>query len=466
MESSGPRADGPQRRRSFSPADKLAHLAAYEQACTTNDGGAYLRREGLYSSLISEWRKQRDAGVLEGKPAGAKVGKLTAEQAEIARLKRELAQTSKRLATTEVALEIMGKGTRALGKHLRERGAARQADQALMDAWTDLRGHGITTRKAAALTGMHRSTAIRRAKPVPPRDPVMRAPVNKLTPAECARVLAELNSARFVDAAPMQVWATLLDEGTYLCSMSTMYRLVDANNQIKERRRLARHRKAVCPELVATAPRQVYSWDITKLRGPVKAVYYDAYVMIDIYSRYIVGVHVHARECGVLAKEMMEQIFGTYGIPHVVHADRGTSMTSKSVTSLLDDLGVTRSHSRPKVSNDNPYSESWFKTLKYAPTFPERFESIHHARDFMGTFVNWYNHEHHHSGIGLHTPADVFYGLAAAKDTQRRVVLAGARARHPHRFGRDTAPKIIDLPQAAAINPPKPAEQEDQTAAA
>lgn len=336
-----------------------------------------------------------------------------------------------------------------------------------MNAWTELRGQGITTRKAAALTGMHRSTAIRRANPAPPpRDPAIRVPVNKLTAAECARVLDELNSARFVDTTPMQVWATLLDEDTYLCSISTMYRILNANKQVKERRRLARHRKAVCPELVATAPRQVYSWDITKLRGPVKGVYYDAYVMIDIYSRYIVGVHVHARECGVLAKEMMEQIFGTYGVPHVVHADRGTSMTSKSVAGLLDDLGVDRSHSRPKVSNDNPFSESWFKTLKYAPTFPDRFESIHHARDFMDTFVSWYNHEHHHSGIGLHTPADVFYGLAADKDTQRRVVLAQARTRNPHRFGRDRAPKIIDLPESAAINPPKPTEPEEQTEAA
>ncbi|BBY99588.1 transposase [Mycolicibacterium fallax] len=301
-----------------------------------------------------------------------------------------------------------------------------------MDAWNELRTHGVSTRVAAVLTGMHRSTALRRAKPAPaPRDPVARVPVNKLTTAECARVLDELNSARFVDTTPMQVWATLLDEDTYLCSISTMYRILGAHKQVKERRRLARHRKAVCPELVATAPRQVYSWDITKLAGPVKGVYYDAYVMIDIYSRYIVGVHVHARECGVLAKELMEQIFGTYGIPHVVHADRGTSMTSNSVAGLLAELGVTRSHSRPKVSNDNPYSESWFKTLKYAPTFPDRFESIHHARDFMDSFVAWYNHEHHHSSIGLHTPADVFYGLAAVKDTQRRIVLADEKLSIP-----------------------------------
>ncbi len=195
------------------------------------------------------------------------------------------------------------------------------------------------------------------------------------------------------------MWAALLDEGTYLCSVSTMYRILGANKQVKERRRLARHHKAVCPELVATAPRQVFCWDITKLAGPAKGIYYDAYVMIDIYSRYIDGVHVHARECGVQAKELMEQVFGTYGIPHVVHTDRGTSMTSNSVAGLLAELGVARSHSRPKVSNDNPYSGSWFKTLKYAPTFPQRFQSIHHARDFMDQFVGWYNHEHRFLGL-------------------------------------------------------------------
>jgi transposase InsO family protein len=335
-----------------------------------------------------------------------------------------------------------------------------------MDAWNALRSHHISTREAAALTGMHRSTALRRAAPKPTAPArVSTVPVNKLTAAECARVVEVLNSARFVDAAPIQVWATLLDEDTYLCSVSTMYRILNANKLVKERRRLARHRKAVCPELVATAPRQVYSWDITKLRGPAKGVSYDAYVMIDIYSRYIVGVHVHARECGVLAKEMMEQIFGTYGIPHVVHADRGTSMTSNTVAVLLSDLGITRSHSRPKVSNDNPFSESWFKTLKYAPVFPDNFESIHHARDFMDEFVDWYNHQHRHSGIGLHTPADVFYGLAEEKDTRRRAVLAEARARHRHRFSHDGAPKIIDLPDTAAINPPKPTEENRTTAA-
>jgi len=223
----------------------------------------------------------------------------------------------------------------------------------------------------------------------------------------------------------------------------------------------------VCPELVATAPRQVYSWDITKLAGPVKGTYFDAYVMIDIYSRYIVGAHVHAHESGVLAKELMEQIFTVHGVPQVVHADRGTSMTSKTVAALLADLEVTRSHSRPRVSNDNPYSESLFKTLKYGPEFPERFGSLCQARQFMDTFTNWYNHEHRHTGIGLHTPADVHFGLATDKAADRRTVLTDARARHPHRFGTTHAPKILDLPDTAWIN--RPAEdttQETDTTAA
>jgi transposase InsO family protein len=319
---------------------------------------------------------------------------------------------------------------------------------------------GVSTRQAALLTGLVRSTAIRRGKAaLAPTPAVMPAPasepVNKLTVSERLRILEVLTGERFVDMAPLQIYAHLLDEGVYLCSVSTMYRVLAEHKQVKERRRLARHPAAVCPELVATAARQVYSWDITKLAGPVKGTYFDAYVMIDIYSRFIVGVHVHAHESGVLAKELMEQIFSVHGVPQVVHADRGTSMTSKTVAALLADLEVTRSHSRPRVSNDNPYSESLFKTLKYGPEFPEWFGSAGKARQFMDEFTHWYNHEHRHTGIGLHTPADVHFGLAAAKAVDRRIVLAEARARHPYRFGGiTTAPKMLDLPDTVWINQP------------
>lgn len=331
---------------------------------------------------------------------------------------------------------------------------------------------GVTTRRAAVLTGMVRSTATRRRTAAIAPMPAVSTqpapdPVNKLTALERRRVLEVLTSDRFVDLAPLQIYAQLLDEGLYLCSVSTMYRVLAENTLVAERRRQARHPAKVCPELVATAPQQVYSWDITKLAGPVKGTYFDAYVMIDIYSRYLVGVHVHAHESGVLAKELMEQIFRVHGVPQVVHADRGTSMTSKTVAALLADLEVTRSHSRPRVSNDNPYSESLFKTLKYGPAFPERFGSLCEARQFMDTFANWYNHEHRHTGIGLHTPADVHFGLATDKAADRRAVLTDARARHPHRFGTISTPKILDLPDTAWIN--RPAEhttQETETTAA
>ena len=212
--------------------------------------------------------------------------------------------------------------------------------------------------------------------------------------------------------------------------------------------------------MIAASPGQVISWDITKLPGPVKGKYFDAYVMIDIYSRYIVGCRVHAAESAVLAAEMMTEVFGLHGIPEVVHADRGTAMTSKTVATLLSDLEVTNSHSRPRTSNDNPFSESWFKSLKFAPVFPERFASLADARRFLADFVEGYNHTHHHTGIGLNTPADVRYGLAAGKAKDRSAVLAAARARNPERFTTNTDPKILALPSAAWIN--KPIEKADE----
>ena len=328
-----------------------------------------------------------------------------------------------------------------------------------MGTYRELTTATIPSREAADLTGVSRASANYK-----PRTGVQAArvvPANKLSERERKQVLDRLNSERFVDLAPLQIYGTLLDEGTYLCSVSTFYRVLGEHKQVKERRRLARHPARVRPELVATGPGQVYSWDITKLAGPVKGRYYDAYVMIDIFSRYIVGVSVQAHESGPLAVEMMKEVFGIHGIPLIVHADRGTSMTSKTVASLLADLQVTRSHSRPRVSNDNPYSEAWFKTLKYAPVFPERFGSLVDARAFMDSFVQDYNHHHLHTGIGLHTPADVHYGLATAKAAKRAETLATARAHHPHRFTTTTTPKILDLPVEAWINQPK-AEEENQ----
>jgi putative transposase len=343
-----------------------------------------------------------------------------------------------------------------------------------MVAYRALINVGVTTRDAADLTGVARATAGRgtstTTRPALGRPSSRSAPANRLSVAEQVEVLAVLNSAEFVDRTPLQVYAVLLDRGRYLCSVSSMYRVLAANKLVKDRRRLARHPARVRPELIATGPGEVFTWDITKLRGPVKGSYFDAYVMIDIYSRYIVGACVHVTESAVLAEEMMQEVFTIHGTPKVVHADRGTSMTSKTVAALLTDLGVIRSHSRPRVSNDNPFSEAWFKTLKYAPVFPDRFGSLQHARTFLDEFVQFYNHEHRHTGIGLHTPADVHYRLTDAVDQRRQNALATARAATPHRFSTSIDPKILDLPEASWINPPITApddqEQEPVTAAA
>src|SRR4051794_4856980 len=299
------------------------------------------------------------------------------------------------------------------GRHLQER-AGRfgrvRARQTLMHAYQELTSAGTTTRDAATMTGIARASADRDRRRPSPSCPTRSVPANALGAAEREQILALLDSAQFVDAAPAQIYAALLDQGVYVASIATMYRILREHRQISERRRLARHPARTRPELLADGPRQVFSWDITKLAGPVRGTYFDAYVMIDIYSRYIVGVRVHARESGPLAESMMREVFDVHGVPHVIHADRGTSMTSKSVAELLEDLAVTRSHSRPKVSNDNPYSEAWFKTLRYAPVFPDRFASLAQARAFMTDFVAWYSHAHRHSGIGLHTPAEVHHG--------------------------------------------------------
>ncbi len=324
---------------------------------------------------------------------------------------------------------------------------------------------GVTTRQAAALTGIARSTMHRDAQPEPTGGVMTEPPepANKLSAAERQAVLAVLHSDRFVDQTPQQIYAVLLNEGTYLCSVSTMYRILHDHHQVKERRRLARHPARTVPELVAHAPGEVYSWDITKLAGPTKGVYYNAYVMLDIFSRFIVGCVVHAHESAALAEEFMRNVFGVYGIPTVVHADRGTSMTSKTVTALLAELEVVKSHSRPKVSNDNPYSESAFKTLKYLPEFPDRFGSLQHARAFMEDFVEAYNHEHHHSGIGFHTPADVHFGLTAQVDQTRQTTMQAAWQAYPERFTKHRLPTALQLPEAAWINQPVTISEDDDT---
>lgn len=320
-------------------------------------------------------------------------------------------------------------------------------------AVTELAGH--TSIKAACdLLGWSRATHYRALKPAPAVVPAPRpVPPNALSPAECERVLAELNSRRFVDKSVGQCWATLLDEGTYLCSMSTMHRLLRRTGQAGERRRQASHPARAKPELLATGPGQVWSWDITKLRGPSRGVYYDLYVILDIFSRYVVGWTIAARESAEIAEQLIAQAIASHGRPHSLHADRGTSMTSKPVAQLLVDLGVARSHSRPHVSNDNPYSEAQFKTLKYAPVFPDRFGSLVDARAFCQAFFDYYNHQHRHSGIGLHTPASVQYGNVDQIQAQRTATLNAAYQANPARF-RHRRPEPPKLPETAWINQP------------
>ena len=292
----------------------------------------------------------------------------------------------------------------------------------------------------------------------PPAPPTSRSHPRALSVAEQQAVRAVLHSDRFQDTAPAAVYATLLDEGTYLASERTMYRLLAADGETRSRRDQLVHPAYQKPELLATAPNQVWSWDITKLLGPAKWTYYYLYVILDIYSRYVVGWMVAHREQAALAERLIAETLAKQDIPAdqlTLHADRGSSMTSKPVAFLLADLGVTKTHSRPHVSNDNPYSEAQFKTLKYRPGFPDRFASMDEARAFCQNFFRWYNAEHRHAGIGLLPPQVVHDGQAQDAYDTRSAVLAAAYAAHPERFVRQ-APRPPQLPTAAWINPPKP----------
>ncbi len=317
----------------------------------------------------------------------------------------------------------------------------------------------IGTRPACHALGAAPATVYRQRTPPPPRPTRPRTPpARKLTDPERAAVLEQLHSDRFVDSSPAQVWATLLDEGTYLASQRTMYRLLAEHGEVRERRAQRQHPPYARPELLAKAPNEVWSWDITKLKGPRPWSYFHLYAILDVFSRYAVGWTVQLRENRHVARDLIAQALEQQKIPReqlTIHADRGSSMRSKPVAFLLADLGVTKSHSRPYTSTDNPYSESQFKTLKYRPGFPDRFESIEHAREFCRTFFSWYNAEHRHSGIGLLTPSDLHHGRARAIHDQRAEVLAAAYAATPERFvRRPPAPPAV--PTAAWINKPDP----------
>ncbi|MGH7427603.1 MAG: transposase [Candidatus Methylomirabilaceae bacterium] len=302
---------------------------------------------------------------------------------------------------------------------------------------------------------LSRATHYRRQRsPVSgPRAP-RPAPANALSAAERQQILDVCHEPRFADDAVPQIWSTTLDEGTYLASISTFYRVLRASGEVSERRAQATHPSRVRPELVAFAPNDVWSWDATKLRGPERGVWYVLLVMLDIYSRYAVHHQVLAGESADAAEAFIAEAIARAGVaPGAIHADRGSPMIAKPVAVLLRDLHIHRSHSRPRVSNDNPYSEAQFKTVKYCPEFPDRFGSLEDARGFSDTFMNSYNHHHRHSGIGLHTPASVYDGSAVAIRAHRTITLAAAYTAHPERFLR--IPQPPKLPTAAWINRPE-----------
>jgi len=306
--------------------------------------------------------------------------------------------------------------------------------------------------------GVSRATVYRRRQTWrTPRVAPRPTPARALQPVERQAVLDVLHSERFVDKAPGEVVATLLDEKRYLCSERTMYRVLAANGEVRERRNQLRHPDYAKPELLATDPNQVWSWDITKLKGPVTWTYFYLYVILDIFSRLVVGWMLALRENAELAKRLIAETCEKHGVERdqlTLHSDRGPSMKSLTVGQLLGSLGVTKSHSRPHVSDDNPFSEAQFKTLKYRPEFPARFGAFEDALSFCRTFFDWYNNEHRHSGIGMLTPAMVHYGQAESVLAGRQSVMAAAYAAHPDRFVRG-APKVRWLPDAVWINPPR-----------
>ena len=315
------------------------------------------------------------------------------------------------------------------------------------------------TKAACAAFNIPRATYYRQTANLTAAKPTVRlaAPPLALTIAEEQKVLDVLHEPRFHDHAPSQVYATLLDEGIYYCSIRTMYRILTKHDEVRERRRQVTRPHYEKPELLATGPNQVWSWDITKLKGPAKWTYFHLYVILDIFSRYVVGWMVAHREQAVLAKRLINDSCEKQQIKPdqlTLHADRGSSMKSKHVAFLLADLGVTKTHNRPYVSNDNPFSEAQFKTLKYCPEFPGTFGSIQDARQFCHQFFTWYNSEHMHSGLGLLTPEQVHYCLDKEVIQKRADVLKTAFRKHPNRF-KGKIPQPLPAPQVVWINPPK-----------
>lgn len=319
---------------------------------------------------------------------------------------------------------------------------------------------GLGVLATCAAFGVALATYYRHRTPV--YGPKLRrpSPPRRLPDAERQHVLDVLHEPRFADQAPAEVYATLLSEERHLCSSRTMHRILAENAEVRERRNQLRHPNYARPELLATAPNQLWSWDITKLRGPAKWTHYYLYVILDVFSRYVVGWMVAHAESSTLANKLIAESCARQSIEPdqlTLHADRGSSMKSKVVALLLSDMGVTKTHSRPHVSNDNPYSEAAFKTLKYRPDFPDRFGQIEDARGFCSDFFHWYNDDHNHSGLAFLTPADVHFGRIENVLERRQRALDHAYAANPERFtrGRPTARRP---PPKVWINKPLPVD--------
>jgi len=326
----------------------------------------------------------------------------------------------------------------------------------------------LGVRNVCQVLGMPRSSLYQARRKVTRETRPRAVSARALGREERLKVLEKLNSPRYQDQSPREVYADMLDGGEYLCSVETMYRILTENKEVRERRNQLQHPNYVKPELLATKPNQLWSWDtpalhrtqcgasVTKILGPTKWTYYYLYTILDVFSRYVVGWMIAERESASLAETLIAATCVRQEIQRdqlTIHADRGSSMTSKPVTLLMADLGVTKTHSRPHVSNDNPYSESQFKTMKYRPDYPGHFGCLQDSRSWAESFFRWYNHEHHHSGIGLLTPASVHFGQAQQVREQRQQTLQAAFALHPERFVRGL-PKPQPLPEAVWINPP------------
>nr|WP_304511633.1 IS3 family transposase [Desulfobacula sp.] len=449
-------------RRNFTASYKLRILQAVDNCTESGQIGRLLRREGLYSSNLTAWRRARDNGLLQAmspQKRGRKLKEKNPLTGEVARLQKDKRNLEHKLKQAELIIEAQKKNFSDPGHNPKHK---RKQRECLMNAALEL-SPDTGKKSSCSAFDIPRASFYRFHTP---RIPVKKQqPIShiSLSGDEQQTVLDLLHSEKYQDKAPYQIYASLLDDGIYHCSIRTMYRLLEKEHGfVKERRRQVARPHYEKPELLATAAKQVWSWDITKLKSVTKWTYFYLYVIMDIFSRYVVGWMVAHREKTALAQRLIKETCQKQKIePNQLglHADRGPSMKSKGVAHLLVDLGVTKTHSRPHVSNDNPYSEAQFKTLKYCPKFPNNFGSIQDARLFCQDFFGYYNKEHRHSGIGLVTPEQLHYGLAQEVYDQRCVILKNAFEKNPARF-RGKTPQPPELPEAAWINKPKQKESE------